>query len=161
MHQAGAGVFFTDALEGEAEGKDTVGARTGYGGRGVGACVEIGGESVSGGRQAFGSGHGVGLGIGTAGDAETEMGAVDLIGGRMAQAAPVSIMKDIAQERFACHAASGIGAAYEEASARFAIGGECLFGGGTEETVFGTADKVDDGIDTEVGRAAFEGLGTA
>ena len=161
MHQAGAGGFFTDALEGEAEGENTVGARIGYGGTGVRVRIEVGGKGSGGGRQTFGRGHGVGLGIGMAGDAETQAGAVDLIGGRMAQAAPVGIMKDIAQERFACHAASGVGAAHEEVSARFAIGGECPFGGGTEGTVFGTADKVDDGVRTEVGRAAFEGLGTA
>ena len=101
MHQAGTGVFFTDALEGETEGEDTVGVRTGYGGRGIGAGVEIGGESVSGGGQAFGSGYGVGLGIGTAGDAEAETGATNFIGRRMAQAAPVSVMKDVVQERFA------------------------------------------------------------
>ena len=80
MHQAGAGGFFTDALEGEAEGENTVGARIGYGGTGVRVRIEVGGKGSGGGRQTFGRGHGVGLGIGMAGDAETQAGAVDLIG---------------------------------------------------------------------------------
>ena len=109
MHQAGAGVFFTDALEGETEGERTVGARIGHGGTGVRVRIEIGGEGSGYGRQAFGRGYGIGPGIGTAGDAETEGGAVDFIGGRMAQAASIRTVQDVAQEGFASRAASGGG----------------------------------------------------
>ena len=157
----GACAFFTDALERKAQGKDAVSARICHGCAGIHACVQVGGECVSGGGQAFGRRYGISLGIGVAGDAETKGGSVDFIGGRMAQAASVGVVQDVAQEGFASHAASGISAAYQKVASRLAICREGTFRRRAERAVFGTPDKVDDGVWGEVGRAGLKRFGAA